>query len=214
MIKGIIFDLDMCILDTRSLKGPFFEPVIKPLRDSDLTRESKDTVITALWTTSLEDTIELFSIPTLVAERMREAYRNLDVPEGIYSFGDENVITEINTVNILVTTGYKKFQTTKIERLGIRSLFDEVIIDELDYKELRKGKKQIFSEILEKYGWSNHEVLVIGDNPASELGAGKELGIRVVQTLRDSVVKWDMADHHIKGFSELKELVYTEGNLS
>lgn len=207
MIKGIIFDLDMCILDTRSLTGPFFEPVLNPLYASSLSDEFKKEINDMLWTTSLDDVVEILSVPENVAEPMRQGYRDLDVPDGIYSFGDEQIIANLNTINILVTTGYKKFQNTKIEMLGIRNLFDEVIIDELDYRKDRKKKKKIFSELLEKYDWGKDEVLVVGDNPHSELGAGKALGIKTVQTLRESIDRWEEADYHVTHLSELETLL-------
>jgi putative hydrolase of the HAD superfamily len=137
---------------------------------------------------------------------MREAYRHLDVPAGISSYGDEGYIKTLPVVKILVTSGYKKFQTQKNEILGIADLFSEIIIDELDHKGCRKGKRAIFAELLGKYNWNATEVLVVGDNPASELKAAKALGIPTVQTLRPTIVKWDQADHHIASLKELAQI--------
>jgi len=204
MIKAIIFDLDMCILDTHSLTGPFFQPVLDALRNSTLSPELKEKVEYQLWTTSLDDTVNMFAVPEDVAEKMREAYREIEVPDDIKSFGDEEYIRNLPAKKILVTTGYRKFQETKIEKLGIVDLFDEIIIDALDYREQRKGKKKIFRELLEKNAWGKGEVLVVGDNPMSELGVAKNMGITTVQTLRPTVVKWKEADHHIFSLQELE----------
>lgn len=209
MIKGIIFDLDMCILDTRSLTGDFFKPVLDPLYNSDLSETFKKEINDMLWHTSLEDAIKILSIPEEVADPMRVAYRNLDVPLGIKSYGDESIITSFQCTNILVTTGYRKFQTQKIDMLNIRGLFEEIIIDELDHIEQRKGKRKIFEEILEQRAWSNREVLVVGDNPQSELGAAKQLEILTVQTLRPLVTKWENADYHITSMTELEDIMKT-----
>lgn len=207
MIKGIIFDLDMCILDTHTLNGPFFQPVLDALYNSELPLELKEKIQYQLWTTSLEDTVQMFSIPESVAEKMREAYRQIEVPDGIKTFGDEEFIYDLPVNKILVTTGYKRFQETKIKKLGIAGLFDEIIIDQLDFKDNRKGKKRIFEELLENNNWQRNEVIVVGDNPMSELGAAKSLGISTVQTLRPTVEKWEEADFHISSFSELKEII-------
>jgi FMN phosphatase YigB (HAD superfamily) len=207
MIRAIIFDLDMCILDTHSLSGPFFEPVLKALQDSDLPLKLKEQIQEQLWTTSLDDTIDLFAVPENVAEKMREAYRNIEVPDGIRSFGDEDCIKTLPVMKILVTSGYTKFQETKIAKLGIAGLFDEVIIDALDYKETRKGKRKIFEELLMNNSWNTSEVLVVGDNPFSELGAAKSLGIPAVQTLRPGIERWNEADHHITSLQELSGLL-------
>lgn len=207
MIKAIIFDLDMCILDTHTLTGSFFQPVLDALYSSELPLELKEKINYQLWSTSLDDTIEMFFIPDDIAEKMREAYRRIEVPDGIRTFGDEEHIKDLPVKKILVTTGYKKFQETKIEKLGIAYLFDEIIIDALDYREKRKGKKKIFEEILNKNGWMAGEVLVVGDNPISELGAAKSLGMPTVQTLRPTVERWEGADYHIHSLCELGGIV-------
>lgn len=208
MIRGIIFDLDMCILDTHTLSGPFFEPVLSALYGSNLSQELKEKVDRRLWTTSLDDTVELYGVPKETADRMREAYAHIEVPDGIKSFGDEEVIRDLPVKKILVTSGFRKFQETKIRKLGIAGLFDEIIVDALDDREQRKGKLKIFQEILAAHGWSNKEVLVVGDNPESELGKAKQLGIKSVQTLRPGVERWDGADAHIVSLDELHTLLH------
>ncbi|MBI2064543.1 MAG: HAD family hydrolase [Candidatus Yanofskybacteria bacterium] len=207
MIKAMIFDLDMCILDTHTLAGSFFQPVLDALYSSELPQDVKEKIQYQLWTTSLDDTMEMFSVSEDIAERMREAYRGIEVPDGIKTFGDEEFIRGLPVSKILVTTGYIKFQQTKIEKIGVADLFDEIIIDSLDYKEKRRGKKRIFEELLVKNGWNKDEVLVVGDNPRSELGAAKSLGIRTVQTLRPTIEKWEGADYHICSFNELAGIV-------
>lgn len=207
MIKAIIFDLDMCILDTHTLTGSFFQPVLDVLYNSELLLELKEKINYQLWGTSLDDTIEMFSVPEDIAERMREAYRLIEVPDGIKTFGDEEYIRGLSVRKILVTTGYRKFQETKIEKLGIADLFDEIIIDALDYRDKRKGKKKIFEELLKNNRWVGDEVLVVGDNPISELGAAKSLGITTVQTLRPTIEKWEGADYHIHSFCELTGII-------
>ncbi|MDP3941515.1 MAG: HAD-IA family hydrolase [bacterium] len=209
MIKGIIFDLDMCILDAHAFTGTFFDPVLDVLHNSDLPKELKEKIDYQLWTTSLDDTMEMYSVPEDIAERMREAYRKIEVPADIEtkSYGDEEFIRDLPVKKFLVTSGYKRFQETKIARLGVASIFDEIIIDAFDDRDKRKGKKKIFQEILEKNNWGNDDVLVVGDNPMSELGAAKSLGIPTVQTLRPTVVRWDDATYHINSFDELKALI-------
>ena len=199
----------MCILDAHTFTGTFFNSVSDALHNSDLTKELKEKINYQLWTTSLDDTIEMFFVPEDIAERMREAYRNIEVPNDIKtrSYGDEECIRNLPVKKFLVTSGYKKFQETKIARLGIASLFDEIVIDALDDRDKRKGKKKIFQEILEKNNWGKYDVLVVGDNPMSELGAAKSLGIPTVQILRPTVVRWDDATHHIKSFDELEALI-------
>lgn len=205
MIKGIILDLDMCILDTRSLAGSFFDGVLAPLRASTL--PEKEAIEQALMTTSLDDVATLFSMPVDLLTQMRKAYREVAVPEGIKSFGDEEYLRDLTQVKILVTSGYTKFQQGKIDQLGIADIFDEIHIDSTDDPSVRKGKKTIFEACMKRHGWLASEVLVVGDNPVSELKAGKALSMITVQTVRPSIVRSDIADYHIESFSELSSLL-------
>lgn len=205
--KAIIFDLDMCVLDTHTLTGPFFQPVLDALGNAELSLELKEQIKCRLWDTSLEDIVEMLAVPDRVAETLREAHRGIEVPDGIKTFGDEEYIRQLPVRKILVTTGYKKFQETKIKKLGLGDLFDEIIIDELDYPDQRRGKTKIFKTLLQQNDWLEKEVLVVGDNPWSELGAAKRLGIPTAQTLRPTIVKWAEADYHIYSFSELAAII-------
>lgn len=207
MKKGIIFDLDMCILDTHSLTGSFFDAVIDALYTSNLSDELKKTIEAELWTTSLDDVVKMHDVPDDIARALREAYANITVPDGIRSYGDEACIAQLPVVKYLVTSGYKKFQEAKIAQLGIADMFDEIIIDAVDDPSVRKGKQKIFSDILLARGWSANDVLVVGDNPKSELGAARELGIVTVQTLRPTVERWSEADYHITSLEELGALL-------
>lgn len=207
MPHAIIFDLDMCILDTHSLTGPFFKPVLDMLHSAALPNEQKQQIEAQLWTTSLDDTIKLFSIPDDIATAMRAAYLDVQVPDGIYTYGDEESIRALTVKKFLVTSGYRKFQQTKIDKLGIADLFDGIIIDASDMPEQRKGKKVIFQEIMQTNGWLPSEIMVVGDNPLSELAAGKALGMITVQTLRPTVVKWPEADYHIMSLTELQNII-------
>lgn len=209
MIKGIILDLDNCIFDTRSLGDGTIGAVLEVLHSSDLSGQLKKEINDALWTDSLDIVIERFQVPQEIAEKMREAYRQIEIPENreVRTYGDETCIKSLPVKRILVTTGYRRFQESKIKRANIVHLFDEVVIDELDFKEKRKGKGKIFEEILVANKWNRNEALVVGDNPKSELGAAKSLGIFTVQILRPGVEKWPEADRHIYSLRELANII-------
>lgn len=207
MIKAVIFDLDMCIFDTRTLGEHILDSVLAPLHASSMPEEIQREIDRVLWTTSLEDTIQLFQIPHKVAELMRDAHRQLVVPKTIRTFGDEQCIRDMQVYRVLVTSGYRLWQERKIEQLGITDLFDEVIIDVIDDAKTRRGKRAIFSDLMAKHSWHPREVLVVGDNPHSELKAGRELGMITVQTLRPTVKRVDSFDHYICSLHELLSLV-------
>jgi len=119
-IKAIIFDLDNCIFDTRSMGEGIIDTVLEVLYSSNLSEQQKKDVDDALWTTSLEDIIDQFKVPEKIAEKMRQAYRKIEVPKNreVKSFGDEKCIKNLPVKKILVTTGYRRFQESKIERIN------------------------------------------------------------------------------------------------
>lgn len=207
MIKSIIFDLDFCIFDTRSLGEQILDPVLAPLYASRLSEEVKATIARTLWSTSLEDTIALFDIEPLLAAAMREAHQHLAVPDTACTYGDEESLLELPVYRILVTSGYESWQKSKLKKLGIEHLFHEMIIDVIDDPKARKGKRGIFEELLQTHGWQPHEVLVVGDNPHSELKAARELAIPTAQTLRPTIERDSLADHHITSLHELALLI-------
>lgn len=207
MIKAVFFDLDFCIFDTRSLGEHILDPVLAPLYASNLSRDHQELIAKTLWSTSLEDTIALFNLDDTLAEPMREAHRGLVVPDTAHTYGDESILIDLPVYRALVTSGYRAWQGAKLARLNIAHLFDEIIIDTIDDAKSRKGKQLIFSELLTRHGWNPREVLVVGDNPHSELKAARALGATTVQTMRPTVVPDPLASHHITSFTELTALI-------
>ncbi len=194
----------MCVFDTRTLGEGFLDPVFAVLHASHVVPLStKKEINRVLWTTSLEDVIEIFYLPPCVAREMRAAHATLSVPDHIETFGDENLLADILMPRFLVTSGYERLQAKKIQLLKIKHLFAEVVIDTIDDLGTRQGKKKIFEDIRTRYGWKPEEVVVVGDNPLSELKAGKELGMRTIQTLRPTIVRAEGFDGYISTFEEL-----------
>ena len=70
------------------------------------------------------------------------------------------------------------------------------MIDAIDEDD-RKGKQGIFASILETGQLRPEEVIVVGDNPDSEIEAGNKLGIRTVQILRPGVPRADSATYYV-----------------
>ncbi len=75
----------------------------------------------------------------------------------------------------LVTTGFSKLQWSKVKQLGIEGDFLEIHIVDPDTSQ--QTKKDVFAGIMQKHNYSADEILVIGDDPESEIKAANELGI-------------------------------------
>ena len=207
-VKVIIFDLDNCVFDTHSMSEGILDALLATLDQSDLTFHKRQKAKDLLWTTSLDDISSIVGFSGELLSKLHAIYANLEAPDGLKSYGDEFCVKKLPGRKILVSTGYQKFQEGKIAKLGLADLFDEIILDIIgDPTITRKGKRRIFEALMAKNKWAASEVVVVGDNPTSELGAGKALGLTTVQTLRPGVVKWPEADFHITRLTELEGII-------
>ena len=69
------------------------------------------------------------------------------------------------------------------------------------------AQRHHFEQILTREGCTPRQMLVVGDNPLSELAAGRALGATTVQTVRPYVQPWPLADHRVEGLQGLLALL-------
>jgi FMN phosphatase YigB (HAD superfamily) len=121
-------------------------------------------------------------------------------------YGDLAILRALPFDLYLVTSGFRGLQESKVKALQIAGLFKGIEIDAIDEDD-RRGKQAIFASILKAGKLTPAEVLVVGDNPDSEIEAGNRLGIKTVQILRPGVPHADNATHYVQNFDELKTLL-------
>ena len=88
--------------------------------------------------------------------------------------GYETIIG-IPVKKFLVTTGFTKLQWSKIKMLDIEADFEEIHI--VDPEISPRTKKDVFADIMLRFNYKPEDILVIGDDPASEIKAAIDLGI-------------------------------------
>ncbi|MFV5689858.1 HAD family hydrolase [Flavobacterium sp. ZT3R25] len=179
MKKAIILDLDNTIFSTPSIGDKLFADLYYLLEinlnefDGDLEDIKKDInrkpfpVVAKQYkmTQSLyKDALQLLS--------------ELTYNETIEPFPDYNEVTKIQCDKFLVTSGFPKLQNSKIKQLGIEKNFKGIYI--VDAIMTKDTKKNVFKNILHYYKYDTSEVLVIGDDPESEIAAAEELGIDAI----------------------------------
>ena len=97
-------------------------------------------------------------------------------------------------------------QDTKINNLGIRSFFDEILICHSN-----EEKKQHLAQIKQKY--SSDEVCVVGDRIDAEIQYGNELGMKTVRLkygkYKEMMPQHELqqAHHTITEFSQLQSVL-------
>ena len=135
-----------------------------------------------------------------------EAFRQTEVNQPMVGYRDLAVLKELPVQKFLVTSGFRRLQESKIRARDFASWFVATHVDSLD-EPARKGKHGLFQELLASHRLGPEEVLVVGDNPDSEIEAGNRLGMKTIQILRPGGPRSDKARTQIESLNELKELL-------
>lgn len=200
----LLWDLDNTLSDPRTFGESFLHSVVN-VCDWTKYNTTPEQVTAGLWKWSFFDAMREMKIPKQIQEKMLTGYRALHVPTTAKTFADvlptfqRLQISNSHLKHVLVTKGFVDYQLRKVDALGLRSLFSEVIV--VDVEDSTASKLGTFKRILEE-GYQADKVLVIGDS-REEIEAGCALGLRTIQTLRPSVTKVKEAHMHITHLDEI-----------
>jgi len=124
---------------------------------------------------------EMYGMGETVVQAALDAY-NSDEVEEIAPFPD--VVPTLMKFRVqgyqlfLVTTGVHRRQQTKIDLLGIRGLFDEIIVND---REVGAAREECFLDLLQRHGLTPQEVVSVGDRIHSEIRVSNYLKMTTVQ---------------------------------
>lgn len=204
----LILDLDDTIFETKTITMDQVALIFEHFRSvtkNDYSPTELENIITDLWKVPFDVVSEKYQFTPEVNAKFSEAVEIQEYQFDIKTFEDFELIKNLDSPKILVTTGFKKLQLAKIEALGIESTFKEIYIDEVN-SDNRIFKKGIFESILCN-GSHEEQFIVIGDNPDSELKAGKELGLKTVQIAQFGQKRSNYADFYISNYMEFVHLL-------
>ncbi len=204
MKRVLILDLDNTIYPVSSIAQYLFNKFFFLLNqeagiDSSALIRSKDELIRR----PFHDVADEFSFSPELRNKGIEILNNLTCDEILVPFSDYHHIRKSALDKFLVTTGFTKLQYSKVKQLGIENDFKEIYI--VDPEVSPKTKLDIFKELMVKYNYPASDVLVIGDDPQSEIRAAAALGIDTF--LYDPDNKYPEAKTTYRGDSLEKVLV-------
>lgn len=209
MTSAIIFDLDSCLCEANEVGDHLFAPAFAAIRSANhgaVPEAALQAAFAECWRCAFDAVARKYGF----SEAMRAAgwaeFARTEVTEPMRGYADLAVLRELPVRLFLVTSGFRRLQESKIKALGFAAWFSAVRIDAID-EPGRIGKAGIFAELLKEHRLKPAEVLVVGDNPESEITAGNRLGMATVQILRPGVPRGDNANHYIYGLAELKGLL-------
>jgi FMN phosphatase YigB (HAD superfamily) len=119
--------------------------------------------------------------------------------------------------NFIVSFGEPKVQHAKVKALGLDG---EPSVEKIYFADRNNvlTKEAAFRKIQKRTRLMPSEILVVGDRPAREIRAGKELGMHTVRLLhgefkfQEPVGPEEEPDHVIGNISEVKKLPFTWGS--
>ncbi len=206
MKKVILYDLDHTLFDPKTIKKDIFQPAFDTLTKTQYFTES--TLIKLkndFFSMSLNTFIEKY-LNDKSKEHFIKKLRSIDTLSTLTTYQDGYVVQELNMINYLVTSGLREYQNLKIDALGIRNWFTEIYIDDpIDPK--WNDKEEIMRLIIKNNNYDISELLVVGDNPESELKAGNNIGIETIQILREGIRASEIANFKINTLNELKKYI-------
>lgn len=205
MNELLIFDLDDTLFETKSIEKKSVQPIFdefEKLLHKQFDKELIEQILPELWKYPFDYVSDKYQFNNHQNAEFARLINEHQYKLNIKPFEDFSELQKLQQEKILVTTGFEKLQNAKIHSLGIEKEFSEIYIDNiLDSK--RIYKKGIFKNILLEKKIQPELVYIIGDNANSELKAGFELDLNVVQVSKFGQPKSEYADYNISDFSEL-----------
>lgn len=203
MIKAIIYDLDNTIFPVPAIGDKLFGPLFTLIENTGLHNDTMDAIRYAIMRTPFRIVAARNNFSDELTQQGIDLQETLVYDEPIATFEDYPLVRELPGERFLVTTGFEKMQHSKIDQLGIRNEFKEVHV----VNPTLTNKKEVFADILKRYAYTANEVLIIGDDPESEIAAAKALNIPTVLYDPQDKFSANEADFKIRHYSELKTIV-------
>ncbi|MDB5143992.1 MAG: dUMP phosphatase, partial [Mucilaginibacter sp.] len=146
-----------------------------------------------------------FQLEDELRNKMVDTLKNMTYDLPMQPFEDYEHIRSIPLDKFLVTTGFVKLQMSKVKMLGIEQDFKTIHI--VDPEVNNQTKKDVFAEIMDTHNYSPDELLVIGDDPESEIKAATALGIDAVLYDPGNKHPDAMVTHRIKNFKKIADIL-------
>lgn len=226
-IRAILFDLDNTIFDhTRVQKESLFELhtryseifdgisfdkfyrayvknneiVWRMMVAGEITKET-------LRLRRFSDVLQSFGLGTARAAEMTKVYLDIYADRYYFMDGAYSVLQELHTrFNLgLITNGFPDIQNIKIDRLGIRSLFDVIVMS--DTAGVMKPHPDIFLKAVEALDRSAEECLFVGDSYDTDITGAAQIGMKTVWFNPSRKEPPQDAPHRLPVVTDLRELI-------
>lgn len=200
--KAIILDLDNTIYSVASIGEKLFATLFQLIDTSGLPAHQITEIKEAVMREPFQAVVRRYQFDHSFLQTTTQLLQDLTYDEPIDVFPDYHELKQLPVERFLVTTGFRNLQTSKIRNMGIEQDFKEIHI--VDPNTGDRTKKTVFADILQRFQFHPSDVLVVGDDPESEIKAAIELNIDTV--LYDKISRYPSynTSRRITDFKELK----------
>jgi putative hydrolase of the HAD superfamily len=207
--KAFIYDLDNTVYPVPSIGDKLFASLFRLIRENGAFEGSFDKIKDDIMRTPFQKVAQKYRFSQELTQQGIALLRTLTYEGDIAPFADYPAIRRIPGDRFLVTTGFRQLQESKIRGMGIEADFKQVFVVDPDTSD--KTKKDIFAHIMQQHGYQPAQVLVIGDDPESEIKAARDLGLDTVLYDREHRHPNAVATFTISDFRELSALLNPTG---
>lgn len=205
MIKALILDFDNTIISTPLIGEELFAPLFDLLEKSGKNPNSMNGFKEKLMRIPFQELAKDYGITGDLYTNCIALLRELRYNNPISPYPDYSEIRKVKASKFLVTTGFTNMQESKIQNTGIATDFTRIYV--VDPEKSDKTKEDIFRKISKEFSFNPEEIVVIGDNPHSEITAGKVLGMYTVLYNPGKVVHPPVADYIITHYNQLHNIM-------
>ena len=202
--NAIIFDLDNTIFPVSSIGSELFYPLFQLISKNDEFEGNIDSIKKDIMRKPFQKVASEYNFSKNLTNNGNALLKELTYEKKIFPFKDYPEIKKIPGTKFLVTTGFTKMQKSKIKQLGIQNDFDEIHIIDPIISDLTK--KEVFSDILKRHNYKTPDILVVGDDPHSEIQAAMELGIETALYHKNNTPPEGSFSITISDFKQLRDM--------
>jgi putative hydrolase of the HAD superfamily len=176
--KAIFFDLDNTLYPVSSIGDQLFAPLLNLISQSEEFKGEKTALEEMLQRKPFHYVAAYYGLSDILTKKCVKLLQEITCDVAIKTFDGYQEIKKLPQKKFLITAGFTKLQLSKLYHLGIENDFDGIYI--IDQSVSNDTKKSKFADIMADHGYTPADVLVVGDDPASEIQAAKELDIDAV----------------------------------
>lgn len=176
--KALILDLDNTIFPVPAAGDRIFGSLFRLIKEDGGYSGDFDEIRAEIMRRPFQKVAGEHGFTGPLKTKCMDLLNDLDYTGELKPFPDYAALRLLPCDKFLVTTGFMKLQQSKIRQLGIAGDFKQVQV--IDPAMTEKTKKDVFLRILRAHDYTPSDVLVIGDDPESEIRAAGELGIDAV----------------------------------